>query len=174
MWRAHPVLALLVAMALMTLACGDDDGSKPNAALASATLEYSSGSIPPPYNYEWTLAVRLEGAAKDVRYELKYRYRTRPQDTPPGADTDLASTGPLSAELEQRVRSAASANTFDAPPDPRKVGGDSFKVTLAYSDGTQRSGPPKDRDAWVKLAAEVDAAARRAQGRTIEPPPSLR
>ena len=39
------------------------------------SVEYETGSIPPPFNHAYVLVATFTNGAMDVTYELSYRYR---------------------------------------------------------------------------------------------------
>ena len=168
-WAALPLAGL--ALLLVLSACGDDGPAKPSAELTTVTLVYESGSIAPPYNHNWTMIAQLSGASRTIDYRLTYRYRTAATVLPPNADTDLAYNAPI-GDLAARFAALAAETTFvkESKDEPRRVGADTFNVAFNSSGGSIRSGKPVNRDAWLKLAAEVDALARKAGGRTAPGP----
>lgn len=162
------VLALLAA--LLTAACGDDDegaetASEPVAAGATTMhVEYDSGSIPPPYNHEAVLDLRLEAAHVEGDYRLTYRYRDAADTQPADADDDVAWSGALEGTAADQARSLAAAPGLNGK-EPEGVGGSSVVVLVDGVDGRRVEGVPGDADAWRALLCAVDGQARQALGR---------
>ena len=75
--------AVALGLALLLGACSSGQtptpAGRPSASAAvgpaSFTIEYRTGSIPPPYNYTYRLTGRFEDAQLVASYVLTYQYR---------------------------------------------------------------------------------------------------
>lgn len=145
-------------------------GAPASAAVAPAafTIDYRTGSIPPPYNYAYRLTGRFEDAQLAVSYVLTYRYRdgmTRARLESEGYSDrdDLSWTGAITGEALAQWR-VILRDTQLRPPPTGLIGGDSFTVSIVDSAGGEHSGEPPNRGAWQVLIAAIDQQARREAG----------
>lgn len=156
------VVSLLAAMLAVSLvaACGP---AAPVGPLGFS-LDYATGSIPPPYNYRYTIDVVFHDEGAQVVYELEYLHRDKMSEAELrelGYSTrdDIRWRGGFQEEVAERWRDVArnAEMTGSAEPPP---GADTMLVRV--SDGGQafRAGVPLDRTPWQDIAQEVDQAAR--------------
>jgi hypothetical protein len=137
------------------------------------SVEYATGSIPPPFNHIYTLSGMFEGSDLAVRYELRYRFRegmTAAELAEQGysEDDDIVWEGRLTPIQAQAWRSLI-AETRVGPSDPPMPGSDSFLVAIEFTNSSQANGLPNDRERWEAM---VDAIDRHAHAETGAPRPS--
>jgi hypothetical protein len=158
--RLRRVLSLALAVGVLSFAgC-----SAPPAAERSFRIEYATGAIPPPYNYQYVVEATFTSAGVEVAYSLAYPYREGMSDEElqtQGYSRDDAiewqgEFGPdVAAAWRELARSAVLVDPAARPP-----GADSLVVRIDRTDGSSLAGVPPERDEWVAVAAAVDAAAR--------------
>jgi hypothetical protein len=134
--------------------------------VAGFSVEYSTGSIPPPGNYTYRIeGVPVEDGGLTLDYALTYRHREDMTDEELaargyGPNDDLTWTTTINgAQADAWLDLAAQAELRDAESLP---GGDSMQITVRLRSGSERSGSPTERDAWEALADALDLDARAA------------
>ena len=164
--------AVALGLALLLGACSSGQtptpAGRPSASAAvgpaSFTIEYRTGSIPPPYNYTYRLTGRFEDELLVVSYVLTYQYRgsmTKAQLESQGYSErdDLSWTGRITGDAVEQWRILLRDPQL-RPPPTGLVGGDSFTVSVVDSTGAEQTGEPPDRGAWQPLIAAIDQQAR--------------
>jgi hypothetical protein len=137
----------------------------------SFAVEYETGSIPPPFNYTYTLTGTFEGEkgeALAVHYDLEYRFRegmTEEELTAEGysANDDIRWQATLDGP-DVGVRRGLATDAHLGPAPPAQPGGDSLTVTIRYTDGREIAGVPDDLEEWQRATAEIDRQARAETG----------
>lgn len=156
---AVTVLSAILA-ALLVTACGPAAPVGP----VGFSLDYATGSIPPPYNYRYTIDVVFDDAGAQVVYELEYLHRAKMSEEELrelGYSTrdDIRWRGGFDAEVADRWRDVARNGRLTGSAEPAP-GADSMLVRVSDGGEAFRAGVPLDRGPWQDIAREVDRAAR--------------
>jgi hypothetical protein len=162
--RARRQVVGLVLAVMLLVACGP----APVAGPLGFNIDYATGSIPPPFNYQYTIDVAFDEAGAQVTYLLEYLYRENISEAELTAhgytgEDDISWSGTFEPDVAGRWREIArsSALTADGEPLP---GADSMLVRVSDNEDRFRAGVPVDRGPWEEIAREVDEAARQALG----------
>ena len=153
-------LAVGLLAALLVAACG------PAAPLGPLgfSLDYATGSIPPPYNHRYTIDVAFDDDGAQVVYELEYLHRDKMSEDELrelGYSTrdDIRWRGRFDEEVAERWREVARNGGLTGSAEPAP-GADSMLVRVSDSGEAFRAGVPLERGPWQEIAREVDQAAR--------------
>jgi hypothetical protein len=166
-------IATLVLLAT-TGACAATTAPSPTPPFSSFSVGFETGSVPPPFNYTYTLDGAFQPDALSVHYVLKYRFRdqaTPDEITSQGYTThdDIDWNGRLTGPAMDTWRTLLSTTTL-GPIPPLAPGSDSFTVTLTPHSGDEQVGVPVNRDAWQTAITAVDKQARTETGATRTSP----
>lgn len=172
-------MKLLLRFALLALvatlsACTATTAASPTPAYHGFSVGFETGSVPPPFNYTYTLDGIFQPDGLSVHYVLKYRFRdqaTKAEITSQGYTThdDIDWTGQLTGQALETWRTLIAATKL-GPIPPLAPGADSFNVSLAPPTGDPDVGVPENRDAWQSAITAVDKQARAATGATRSEP----
>jgi hypothetical protein len=137
------------------------------AGAGTVDVDYRSGSVPPPYNYELTLHVEVGGDAATADYALTYRYRDAlPDDSTEPVDEDVQWSGAVDDATADLARGLVADPALTGTVDENAVGGDSWDVSVTPDGEDAQTGVPADPDRYRALICAVDAQARQAPGAT--------
>lgn len=166
--RRTLAFGLAIAIALL-VGC-----SAPPAGERSFRIEYATGAIPPPYNYQYTVEAIFTSSGIEVTYSLTYPYREGMSDEQLGAlgysrDDAIEWRGEFGADVADAWRELARRAVLVALA-ARPPGADHLLVSIDRTDGTSLAGAPAEREQWMAVAAAVDAAARAELGGTRQTP----
>ncbi len=153
----------LVGLLLAVLvACGPT----PVAGPLGFNIDYATGSIPPPFNYQYTIDVTFDEEGAQVTYLLEYLFRENVSQAEltahgyTGAD-DISWSGTFEPAVAGRWRATAQTSPLTANGEPLP-GADSMLVRVSDNEDRFRAGVPVEREPWEDIAREVDQAAREA------------
>ena len=135
------------------------------AGVGTVDIDYRTGSVPPPYNYELTLQVEVGADAATADYALTYLYRDALSDdgTEP-VDADVQWSGAVDAATADLARGLVADPALTGTVDENAVGGDSWDVSVTADGEDAQTGVPADPDRYRALICAVDAQARQAPG----------
>ena len=167
-----PLAALALAATLC--ACTAATQASPTPPFRGFSVGFETGSVPPPFNYTYTLDGTFQPDGLSVHYVLQYRFRdqaTRDEITSQGYTThdDIDWTGLLTGPALETWRSLVAATTLEPIP-PLAPGSDSFSVSLTPQTGDVQVGVPVNRDVWQTAITAVDKQARKETGATRTEP----
>jgi hypothetical protein len=160
--RALPRLPAMVAALLLLLACGAEPA--PTAPHGFA-IDYSTGSIPPPFNHSYVIDVEFDEDGARVNYLLEYHFReqlTEDELRAEGytADDDIIWSGFVEQDVAVAWSVLARETVLQEPEAQPPPGADRLEVRIVQAEGQIRSGVPEDREPWLEIAREVDSRAR--------------
>ena len=166
-------IATVVLLAALA-ACNAAPQASPTPPFRGFSVGFETGSVPPPFNYTYTLDGTFQPAGLSVHYVLQYRFRdqaTPDEITSQGYTThdDIDWTGLLTGQTLDTWRSLVAATQL-GPIPPLAPGSDSFSVSLTPQTGDVQVGVPVNRDAWQTAITAVDKQARRETGATRTEP----
>jgi hypothetical protein len=146
----------------------------PAAAFAGFSVGADTGSVPPPFNYTYTLDGTFQTYALSVHYVLTYQFRdqvTPDQVTSQGytSHDNIDWSGRLTGGALDTWRTLL-AQTKLGPIPPLAPGSESFSVTLTPQTGEPQVGVPENRDAWQAAITALDKQARAETGATRSKP----
>jgi hypothetical protein len=167
MWQTIGMAGVMLLLAGCGLGLGQ-------AAPTGFELRYSTGAIPPPYNYSYRVGGEFRGEQLVISYTLTYNYRESMsaeelQGQGYSPDDDLAWAGTLVGAEAQAWQAVAQETQLQTRGE-MAVGGDWIEVTLRAAGGQTRQGLPSNREAWERLAAALDARVRAELGHSRSAP----
>ena len=154
--RAGLAAALVVVLSACTQAAAEP---------AQFDLSYSTGTIPPPGNYEYRLEGGFSTDALGISYLLRYRHRegmTEGELRRLGysRDDDITWKGTLTGEQRTAWLELVRRTDVRQEDEPAAPGASSIRVTLRGADGSERTGVPANAGDWQRLADDIDRRAR--------------
>ena len=166
MWPTPLLVMVASLLVVSTTIVGCTSAPAPDPT--GFTVEYETGSIPPPFNHAYVLTGTFEDGALSVAYELTYRFRegmTEDELAERGysEEDDVRWSGRLTGGAVDEWRALARDARLSPPPEP-PPGSDSFIVTLTYTSAPTVNGVPEARDEWERRVAEIDRRAREETG----------
>lgn len=158
------VIVISMVMAINNISCQGEE-KKPTGLV----IEYSTGSIPPPYNYTERTVIDFNNQANsiNVNYSREYQYRdTLSEEELKGEDEDLQWKGEFDGEwYEDFYKFAIEFETYKPRPDI--VGGDSTTMKVEFEGGEEKSGYLKEDERWDRLLRELTLAIKQNSGRFV-------
>ncbi|HUG48485.1 MAG TPA: hypothetical protein VMP67_08745 [Candidatus Limnocylindria bacterium] len=155
---------LTILLVALLLGCGTTVPSGP----VSFSIDYATGSIPPPYNHHYAIDVEFTDDGAQVTYQLEYRYReslTEEEllEAGYGPDDDIRWSGTFPPAVAEEWLAVARSGTLTGSAEPAP-GSDTLLVRVTHSDNLSRAGAPTEREPWEDIARQVDGTARRELG----------
>lgn len=169
-----PLRLATLVLAVMLSACTAGSAASPTPAYQSFSVGFETGSVPPPFNYTYTLDGTFQPDGLSVHYVLTYRFRdqaTQDEILSQGYTNhdDIDWNGHLTGQ-SFNTWVALIAATKLGPIPPLAPGADSFNVSLMPPTGDPDVGVPENRDAWQTAITAVDKQARTETGATRSEP----
>lgn len=157
-----------------TLTPAPSSTAAPSLVFSGFSVGFDTGSVPPPFNYTYSLDGTFAADALSVHYLLTYQFRdevTSSEITSNGytAHDDINWTGKLTGADLDTWRTLTAQTTL-GPIPPLVPGAESFSVTLTPSTGEPQVGVPVNRDPWQAAITAIDKQARAATGATRTSP----
>jgi hypothetical protein len=135
------------------------------AATGTIDIQYTTGPLPPVYNYEITLKVDVAADGTTADYKLTYPYADSvPADSTEQAGEDVQWSGVVDDATTEIARGLLAEPGLTPPADDGAVGGDTWDVSVTAAGTDAQTGVPDDADRYDDLICAVDAQARQAPG----------
>jgi hypothetical protein len=140
-------------------------GSTAAAETGTIDIRYTTGPLPPVYNYELTLKVDVAADGTTAAYTLTYPYKDSvPADSTEPVGEDVQWNGVVDDATTEIALGLLAEPGLTPAADDGAVGGDTWDVSVEAAGADAQSGVPDDADRYNDLICAVDAQARQAPG----------